>query len=94
MDFNDGLQTIKSNAFRDCLGLTQLQLPSSLKNLSGFYGCENLTAIAIPDGLQSVGRFAFAGCTALQSALLPDSVTTIGMGAFEDCRSCGRFIIR
>ena len=91
MDFNDGLQTIESNAFRDCLGLTQLQLPSSLKNLSGFYGCENLTAIAIPDGLQSVGRFAFAGCTALQSALLPDSVTTIGMGAFEDCRSLRAF---
>ena len=91
IEFNDDLQTIESNAFRDCLGLTQLEFPQSLKNLSGFYGCENLTNVVIPEGVQSVGRYAFAGCTALQDALLPDSVTTIGMGAFENCRSLRAF---
>ena len=40
---------------------------------------------ALPDGLKTIGDFAFAGCAALTSVLIPKSVTSIGAGAFTGC---------
>ena len=45
----------------------------------------NLTAIAIPEGVTSIGDRAFAGC-GLLSVALPQSLTSIGSEAFRDNR--------
>ena len=45
------------------------------------------THVTIPDGVTSIGIWAFYGCESLFSVSIPDSVTSIGGGAFEDCSS-------
>ena len=47
----------------------------------------DLTSIAIPDSVTSIGEYAFLGCTGLIEVTLPDSVESIGVGAFADCTS-------
>jgi hypothetical protein len=44
-----------------------------------FWGCEQLTRIALPAGVTDIGEDAFFGCTALTEAALPGSVTRIGV---------------
>ena len=41
----------------------------------------------IPNGVTSIGDYAFEDCTSLTSITIPDSVTSIGDSAFEDCSS-------
>jgi hypothetical protein len=42
-------------------------------------------AYRIPDGVTSIGDYAFAGCTGLTSVTIPASVTSIGDWAFYNC---------
>ena len=45
----------------------------------------DITAVILPEGLQSIGRAAFWGCAGITSIEIPDSVTEIGVAAFETC---------
>ena len=55
---------------------------------SAFYSCAALLqSITLPEGLQSIGDFAFTGCTALESIILPESLQSIGTWAFDSCMS-------
>ena len=51
------------------------------------YSDENseITELAIPDGVTSIGYAAFSGCSGLTSVTIPESVTTIGGSAFSGC---------
>jgi hypothetical protein len=42
--------------------------------------------LVIPDGVMSIGQYAFTGCTNLVSVTLPPSLTSMGTGAFGGCR--------
>lgn len=50
-----------------------------------FAGCDNLTSIAIPDGVAEIGDKAFFGCSSLTAVSIPYSVTDVGARAFENC---------
>ena len=43
--------------------------------------------LVIPDGVTSIGNYAFDGCSLLTSITIPDSVTSIGNYAFDGCSS-------
>ena len=43
---------------------------------------ELVTELVIPEGVTSIGIFAFTNCTSIESITIPDSVTSIGYGAF------------
>ena len=43
------------------------------------------TTYAIPDGVTTIGDYAFSDCHELESVRIPDSVTMIGDGAFDGC---------
>ena len=47
----------------------------------------DITAVILPEGLQSIGRSAFWGCAGITSIEIPDSVTEIGWAAFETCEN-------
>jgi hypothetical protein len=46
-----------------------------------------LESITMPNGVTSIGDFAFAGCVNLTSITIPNGVTSIGVCAFESCNS-------
>ena len=43
------------------------------------------TSYAIPEGVTSIGSYAFYGCRSLTSITIPEGVTSIGVGAFWAC---------
>lgn len=47
--------------------------------------CQDIREILLPDGLTSIGDFAFFCCDALESVTIPDTVSSIGEGAFAYC---------
>jgi len=56
-----------------------------IRNASVGRSCSKLTELNIPDGVTSIGNYAFQGCTNLALTVLPDGVTSIGGGAFQNC---------
>ncbi len=48
------------------------------------YG-EIITKVIFPDGLTSIGMFAFNGCSGLTDVSLPESLLSIGGAAFASC---------
>ncbi|MCQ2203876.1 MAG: leucine-rich repeat domain-containing protein [Bacteroidales bacterium] len=46
---------------------------------------KEVTDVVIPDGVTSIGNYAFNGCSGLTSVTIPNSVTSIGDDAFEGC---------
>lgn len=46
-----------------------------------------VTQIVIPDGVTSIGDWAFCDCTNLTNIVIPDSVTSIGTDALRNCAS-------
>merc|ERR1711871_1420500 len=42
-------------------------------------------SVTVPDGVTSIGDYAFYLCWRLTSVTIPDSVTSIGDGAFSRC---------
>ena len=46
-----------------------------------------VTDLVIPDGVTSIGGYAFYSCSSLTSVTIPNSVTTIGTKAFLSCSS-------
>ena len=46
-----------------------------------------VTDLVIPNGVRSIGEWAFYHCDSLISITIPDSVTSIGVSAFSDCSS-------
>ena len=54
---------------------------------------EEITSLSLPDGLSSIGSFAFSGCTGITSVTLPASLTSIGSRAFLGCSSLTSFAV-
>lgn len=87
--FPNSLVSIEMSAFWFCFGLSLLDL-SSCSNLhiigsSAFFGCDALTFVHLPDGLQEIRQNAFRSCANLSEITIPKSVKIIGQGAFSDC---------
>ncbi|MCL1919539.1 MAG: leucine-rich repeat domain-containing protein [Kiritimatiellaeota bacterium] len=73
-----------------------LVLPSTLTNLAAnaFNACTNMTgSLVLPDGVVSIGNYAFQNCRFTGALVLPDSVTSIGNSAFSGCAFGGSLVI-
>ena len=46
---------------------------------------DSITKVVLPDGLTSIGSYAFYNCSGLTSITIPNSVTSIGDYAFQGC---------
>ena len=69
-------------------GCTNTVIPSSVTSIGNyaFSGFNNLTSIAFPNALISIGEGAFRDCSGLTGNLtIPTSVTAIGKEAFQGC---------
>ena len=61
-------------------------IPTSIKHIgdNAYWGCL-LTAINIPEGVESIGYHAFMDCSNLETVVIPSTVTSIGQRAFSGC---------
>ena len=91
--FDEGVEEISANSMvNGCSSLSEIDLPSTLKMISGtgaFRGATALTSIEFPKdvafGDTIVG--VFQDCTSLTSVSLPASVTKIPSYMFDGCTS-------
>lgn len=66
--------------------LTSVVLPTSLTSIGHYALADNrFASISLPDGLRTIGNFAFYGCDKLAAITLPTSVESVGDYAFAAC---------
>lgn len=91
--FDEGVEEISANMMvYGCSSLSEIDLPSTLKMISGsgaFSGATALTSIEFPKDVAFSDTITgvFDGCTSLTSVSLPASVTKIPSGMFQGCTS-------
>ncbi len=97
----EGIKVIPRDLFCGCRLLHTVVIPNTVeaiersKNfLSGgaFHECKSLREIHLPDGLTTIGQFAFSG-SGLTEVRIPDGVTSIERGAFRYCKDLKRVSI-
>ena len=67
----------------------EFTVPDSVKIIESyaFAGCQKLTKINLPVGLENIGYNAFMYCTSLTSVEIPNTITEIESETFEGCTS-------
>ena len=91
----ESLNTIGNGAFRKCIGLTTLTLPSSVTTFGTgvFRECNNLTTVNIPNGILDLPSYTFYKCTKLSGITLPDGLKYLGSWSFLGCTGLTRIDI-
>ena len=99
--------SIGSWAFFGCYGLMKVVVPDiaawcgiifNTPQFSVYYNlyCDEnteITDLVIPEGVESIGNFAFELCSSLTSVNIPSSVTSIGEYAFDYCSGLKNVVI-
>ena len=98
----DSVTTIGDNAFANCTSMMTIEVGAGNMNFTEINGvlfnAEKTMLIAypagktganykIPNGVTSIGDYAFGNCTSLSSITIPDNVISIGINVFRDCTS-------
>lgn len=91
----NSITSIADNAFKDCVGLTAINIPESVESIGerAFQGCENLQSINIPSSITSISNNTFNGCKALTSFILPEKLNSIGDYALNGCAGLTSLVI-
>ena len=78
---------IDSSAFKNCSGITSLNIPNSVTSIGdyAFSNCLGLINLTIPNSVTSIGNHAFENCSGITNLSIGNSVTTIGDYAFSNC---------
>ena len=84
LQYFTGLTEIKSNTFYRFYNMESIIIPSSVISIetSAFYQC-GLKNINIPEGVTTIGSYAFSYGYSLETIIISDSVTHIGNKVFE-----------
>ena len=104
----DSVISIGVSTFSGCTSLAEITVSPDNKNYSSVDGVlfnkdgselivypkgNGRSAYTVPDGVTSIGGFAFSGCTSLSKVDLPKTLTTIEAGTFRDCTSLKEIVI-
>lgn len=93
LTFDEGVEEISVGSMvNGCSSLSEINLPSTLKLISGnstFTNAVSLKSIEFPEGVTFSDNILgiLSGCTSLTSVSLPASLTKIPMSMFSGCTS-------
>ena len=93
----DAVTTIGERTFQGCSKMAEFKFPANITKIpdrmfqscSKFEfttGCGDDLTIIIPEGVKSIGAFAFYECQQFDTIVLPSTLTKIGKQAFDSCR--------
>lgn len=86
LSFNEALQYIGVNAFRENINLTKVELCNSFAEIGScaFMYCSGLITVNLGTATK-IGACAFEGCSKLTEVVIPNTVTGSVSSAFMDC---------
>ncbi len=79
LQYFTGLTSIGENAFRNCINMTSVTIPSSVTSIGdrAFSECKKLSSMEIPDQVTTIGLYAFSGLTSNQSLHIGRSLSSV-----------------
>jgi hypothetical protein len=91
----EGTVTIAPYAFYECVSLTAIHLPATLKEIGtgAFHTCRQLAQMALPEGITVLGQSAFYACDALEELILPSTLETVD-SPVTTCASLRRIVVK
>lgn len=93
------ITTIKTSAFYNCSSLTNECVASLLREGVtsigdyGFFKCNSILNLVLPNSLTSLGSYAFNGCKKLKELSIGSGLTVINSYTFADCVSLTNVVI-
>ncbi|MGN0701858.1 MAG: leucine-rich repeat protein [Lentihominibacter sp.] len=97
----DSVTSIGDSAFKPCKSLVSITVGDDNDNYTSDDGvlydkkqealllypsANNRASYVIPNGIKTIGDYAFFSCKSLTSVTIPDGVTSIGKNAFTSCK--------
>ncbi len=81
---NDNVTSIGTYAFKSCYNLTDISLPSTIKNIPSYMlsSCRSLKSLTLPEGVESIGQYALSWCDSLSVVNFPSSLRRIDWCGF------------
>lgn len=84
-----------ANTLPECalmgLPLTSLTLPATLQTIeAGALAATQLSTVALPTGVRSIGEGAFSNSPKLTAIVVPEGVAIIAPGTFKDCTALAK----
>ncbi len=82
------IRVIGSYAFRG-FGMQWFRLPNTIEEIESYGFSENryLRGVTLPEGLKTLGSYAFESCGSLEKIVVPTNIKKIAAGTFIDCIS-------
>ena len=91
----EGTLGIGGCAFYNCVGLTSIDIPSSVTTVGqeAFRNCASLTRIVFPPSVTYIGDYTFQRCKKLSRIEMTTSITHSGSVRFNECSNISTIII-
>ena len=78
--------SIGESAFEQCSKFTRISIPSGIQSIGArAFSDTGLMSVTLPEGLTSVGDYAFFACTALRTATIRCEGAEFGSSIFSGC---------